>query len=228
MAITKEAYDELVSRFRERPGDIPYVMKATGRNRNFVKQGWLVGWERHAWAKPIKAVIATDKKDAVVELVSKMGLKDVTDDERDMLLRRYAVLVRKAEAEAIYQGTESFKNLLTGFSALAKKGQELLIKAADSLELEDMDPVVAISIAKEIAITGEKLIKATSEAVKAQRLSMGEASNITEHRVSLSDEEAMHRLKMGSKILERRAKVIDVEVVEPKKEDEHGAGEKDG
>ena len=219
-AITPELFNDLVRAFRIQPGIYGAAASACGCAHKTAKKAWLNGWPEKKFPpiiqllkderKQVAATVAlTEGEEALAqreEIMNEMRAKIDGDLEAEAS-RAYAMQVKLEEVRMIGATRNMVSAHAQSLATLAEASELLSSRLGASIRefaMDEAQPLVfgekdynkAYKAFRGVAMTARDIATATKTVIEAERLHMGEATEIIGHKDldEMSVEELMQEI----------------------------------
>lgn len=179
--LTRDLYDMLLAAYRESPGNFTHAANVAGCGRPMAKRGWVQGWPRFPWARPIRKVFDEEKREAIA-LSDRLAKEAAADAEkkrreaRDTSTKAWAEVgnVLTLQRSSILRTAGATSHLSVAVLALAPK----LAQAIQEYAKQDKVPIAdALTIMTKGTHLIEKLSRAVTAHVAAERVFYADPAN---------------------------------------------------
>lgn len=220
-AITQEFYDSLVEGFARHPGSAAAAARWAKCDPRTARRGWAVGWP-HDGFKPVSEAIADRQTAARAVLSERAGdeREAARDAAHDLTIRARTDAAKERAQEGQIVRTAKHNALAVASTAaiLAKRGFKLAQDLTDE-ELGALTVMQRLKALRDIAEFNRAVALTSEQAIKLERLVLGEPTNIEEHRhvhAVVASKDMADTIERASAALDRARKVgvvIDVEAI---------------
>jgi len=222
-AITKDLYGDMLSYFREHPGDSSGCAKACGVHYKTARRMWKGPRNKiWPWADPIEELLIHEKEQELTE-------EEKREEERRLGMAQEAERARKIEEQAlrfeeqalgasratIVMGLSSLAQLTQGINKLAKEVNEQLLAGVDQAGKPlKMDVGKCLNLIRSYTVSVKGLTQATEALVQLGRLQRELPTTIMGLDIaSMSLEDARREVEFANRAL-HRAEGLGLKVLE--------------
>jgi hypothetical protein len=178
--IDKLLYDALLEAYRIKPANHSHAADYAGCDRRMAKRAYDKGWPKHPWAVPVEQVLHDDNIRARAKR-QEMRTQDYLEaEDKAEKAKQDATDARAQEGKMVVASRQSALGLI-GFSMrLLQSGRPLVERLADVItnSPDEFSSKQQLSLLKEISRFTSQSVAVCHEAMRLERLHMGEPEAI--------------------------------------------------
>jgi hypothetical protein len=201
--INEDTYQRLLESFRAEPDNVKLAATAAGCSWAMAKRAREVGWlHRFPWARPIREVLQEDATRGRAERFAELAQERAAIDQVARLDAAQALAMEGAALRSCMQATEA---LAGSISQVAQATRPVIVKLLRELRAigesdEPLDVDDTIRMLGSLAYQLRQVNAALSEVQKAERLHLGEPSEIVGH-IDLTPEARQDTIERAERAL---------------------------